>query len=130
MGKLNGAVLQVTPFQQNCAVLWDETGKQGVVVDPGGDVDRILALIDQTGAAIEQIWLTHGHLDHAGGATELQEVAVPSRRGNHGGANHRAGPAGRIFAAGAGGAGPQLWLCDAQCHAGPLAARGRPGGIR
>ncbi|HEX3403597.1 MAG TPA: MBL fold metallo-hydrolase [Acetobacteraceae bacterium] len=73
MGKLNGAVLQVTPFQQNCAVLWDETGKQGVVVDPGGDVDRILALIDQTGAAIEQIWLTHGHLDHAGGATELQE---------------------------------------------------------
>ena len=43
------------------------------MVDPGGDVDRILALIDQTGAAIEQIWLTHGHLDHAGGATELQE---------------------------------------------------------
>jgi len=74
MGKLSGMIVPVTPFQQNCTILWDNHGKQAVVVDPGGDVDRIIAAIDQTGAAVERIWLTHGHLDHAGGAAELQET--------------------------------------------------------
>jgi glyoxylase-like metal-dependent hydrolase (beta-lactamase superfamily II) len=73
MGALRGAVIPVTPFQQNCAVLWDDATKQAVVVDPGGDVDRILAAIAQAGVSVERIWLTHGHLDHAGGAAELQE---------------------------------------------------------
>ncbi len=70
--RLRGAIVPVTPFQQNCAILWDEASKAGMVVDPGGDVDRILAAIDQTGAVIEKIVLTHGHLDHAGGASALQ----------------------------------------------------------
>jgi len=56
----------VTPFQQNCAILWDEASMRALVVDPGGDVDRILAAIDQTGVTVERILLTHGHLDHAG----------------------------------------------------------------
>ena len=73
MGQLRGAIVPVTAFQQNCAILWDDASKQSVVVDPGGDVDRILAAIEQTGATAERIWLTHGHLDHAGGAAELQE---------------------------------------------------------
>jgi hydroxyacylglutathione hydrolase len=72
--RLRGAIIPVTPFQQNCAILWDEASKAGMVVDPGGDVDRILAAIDQTGAVIEKIVLTHGHLDHAGGATGLQNT--------------------------------------------------------
>jgi hydroxyacylglutathione hydrolase len=86
MTQLRGAIIPVTPFQQNCAILWDDTSKQGVVVDPGGDVDRILAAINQSGATIERIWLTHGHLDHAGGAAELQErldgipIEGPDRR--------------------------------------------------
>jgi glyoxylase-like metal-dependent hydrolase (beta-lactamase superfamily II) len=63
----------VTPFEQNCAILWDDATKQAVVVDPGGDVDRILAAIAQAGVSVERIWLTHGHLDHAGGAAELKE---------------------------------------------------------
>jgi hydroxyacylglutathione hydrolase len=74
MGALKGAVIPVTPFQQNCTILWDDGSNQAVVVDPGGDVDRILAAIDQTGVSVERIWLTHGHLDHAGGAAELQET--------------------------------------------------------
>ena len=74
MSKLTGMIVPVTPFQQNCAILWDDDSKQAVVVDPGGDVDRILAAIDQSGASVERIWLTHGHLDHAGGAAELQET--------------------------------------------------------
>lgn len=74
MTKIAGMIVPVTPFQQNCAILWDDSTKQAVVVDPGGDVDRILAAIEQAGVAVERIWLTHGHMDHAGGAAELQEV--------------------------------------------------------
>jgi hydroxyacylglutathione hydrolase len=73
MGALRGAVIPVTPFQQNCAILWDDATKEAVVVDPGGDVDRILAAIAQAAVSVERMWLTHGHLDHAGGAAELQE---------------------------------------------------------
>lgn len=72
--KLRGAIVPVTPFQQNCAILWDDGSKQAIVVDPGGDVDQILAAIEQTGVTVERILLTHGHLDHAGGATELAAV--------------------------------------------------------
>jgi hydroxyacylglutathione hydrolase len=72
--RLRGAIVPVTPFQQNCAILWDEASKMGMVVDPGGDVPRILEAIDQTGAVIEKIVLTHGHLDHAGGAAGLRAV--------------------------------------------------------
>ncbi len=73
MANLRGAVIPVTPFQQNCAILWDEASQHAMVVDPGGEADRILAAIDQLGVAVQQILLTHGHLDHAGGAAELQE---------------------------------------------------------
>lgn len=73
MGALKGAVVPVTPFQQNCTILWDDASKHAVVVDPGGDVDRILDAINKTGIAVQEIWLTHGHLDHAGGAAELRE---------------------------------------------------------
>jgi glyoxylase-like metal-dependent hydrolase (beta-lactamase superfamily II) len=74
MSQLRGAIIPVTPFQQNCAVLWDDATKQAVVVDPGGDVDRILAAIKEAGVSVERIWLTHGHLDHAGGAAELRDA--------------------------------------------------------
>lgn len=86
MGALRGAVIPVTPFQQNCAILWDEESKQAVVIDPGGEVDRILAGIEQVGVSVDGIWLTHGHLDHAGGADELRErlngvpIAGPDQR--------------------------------------------------
>jgi glyoxylase-like metal-dependent hydrolase (beta-lactamase superfamily II) len=86
MGALKGAVIPVTPFQQNCALLWDDETKRAVVVDPGGDVDSILAAIRQAGVTVERIWLTHGHLDHAGGADELRErldgvpIEGPDRR--------------------------------------------------
>ena len=74
MSGLRGAIVPVTPFQQNCAILWDDDSKAGMVVDPGGDVPRILEAIEQTGANIEKIVLTHGHLDHAGGAAGLRAM--------------------------------------------------------
>jgi len=71
--QLSAEIVPVTPFQQNCCILYDTEAKTGVVVDPGGDVDKIVAAIEAAGMAIEAIWLTHGHIDHAGGAMELKE---------------------------------------------------------
>lgn len=71
---LKAAIVPVTPFMQNCTLLWDETSKAGAVVDPGGDVRRIRAGIDKAAIRVEKIILTHGHIDHAGGALELKEA--------------------------------------------------------
>ncbi|HMM54077.1 MAG TPA: MBL fold metallo-hydrolase [Candidatus Desulfobacillus sp.] len=65
-------VIPVTPFQQNCSLLWCEQTLRGAVVDPGGDLDRIQSAIDRFGVTIEKILLTHGHIDHAGGTAELR----------------------------------------------------------
>jgi hydroxyacylglutathione hydrolase len=78
MSELQAAIIPVTPFQQNCTLLWDKDSKQAWVVDPGGDVPRILEAIDKLGLTVERILLTHGHIDHAGGAAALREaLAVP-----------------------------------------------------
>jgi glyoxylase-like metal-dependent hydrolase (beta-lactamase superfamily II) len=70
---LKAAIVPVTLFQQNCTLIWDEATKAGAVVDPGGDLDRIEAGIAKVGMTVEKILLTHGHVDHAAGATELRE---------------------------------------------------------
>ncbi len=67
------AILPVTPFQQNCSILWCEATKQAAVVDPGGEVDQIVAALEEQGLTLERILITHGHMDHAGGAAELAE---------------------------------------------------------
>ena len=65
------AVIPVTPFQQNCTLLVCEQTMRGAVVDPGGDIDKILDAVAQIGLALEKIFLTHGHMDHAGATAEL-----------------------------------------------------------
>lgn len=78
MAELQAAVIPVTPFQQNCTLLWDDGSKQAWVIDPGGNVPRIREAIGTLGLAVERILLTHGHIDHAGGAAELREaLGVP-----------------------------------------------------
>ena len=72
MGMLQAGIIPVTPFQQNCTVLFDPDTKEGVVVDPGGDVETIVKVVEENGFKIKEIWLTHGHLDHAGGAKDLK----------------------------------------------------------
>jgi glyoxylase-like metal-dependent hydrolase (beta-lactamase superfamily II) len=69
---MKAAIIPVTPFQQNCTLIWDEATKVGAVVDPGGDLDEIARGIAEAGITIEKILLTHGHIDHAGGADELR----------------------------------------------------------
>jgi hydroxyacylglutathione hydrolase len=81
---LRAAIVPVTPFQQNCTLLWDDATKVGVVVDPGGDLDQIKAAIEEVGIKIEKIVLTHGHIDHAGGAAELKEALGVEIEGPHG----------------------------------------------
>lgn len=78
MTTLRAAIVPVTPFQQNCTLLWTEPSMRGVVIDPGGDLDQIEAAIAETKIVVERILLTHGHIDHAGGAAELKEkLGVP-----------------------------------------------------
>ena len=73
MSKARALIIPVTPFQQNCTLLWSETSKRGAVIDPGGDLAKIERAIEQAGVTVEKIWLTHGHVDHASGAAELKE---------------------------------------------------------
>ena len=74
MGQIQAGVIPVTAFQQNCTVLFDSDSKSGVVIDPGGDVPAILDVLEKNGITVEAIWLTHGHIDHAGGAMDLKEA--------------------------------------------------------
>lgn len=68
------SVVPVTPYQQNCSIIQCEATGKAAVVDPGGDIDRILSAVEQMGATIEKIILTHGHLDHCGVSAELRDT--------------------------------------------------------
>lgn len=83
MSTLRVAIVPVTPFQQNCSIIFDEATKAGAVVDPGGDLDRIRQMIREQGISIEKILLTHGHIDHAGGAAELRDELGVKIEGPH-----------------------------------------------
>lgn len=64
-------IIPVTPFEQNCTLLWCDETREAAVVDPGGDLDRILAAVTHEGVTLKQILLTHAHIDHAGGTATL-----------------------------------------------------------
>ena len=72
------AIVPVTPYQQNCSIIKCEASGRAAIVDPGGDVDKILAAVAQLDARVEKILLTHGHLDHCAAADILrQRLEVP-----------------------------------------------------
>jgi glyoxylase-like metal-dependent hydrolase (beta-lactamase superfamily II) len=75
---LAGMIVPVTPFQQNCSIVWCTATKRGAVVDPGGEIDRLLEAAASEDVTIEKIFVTHGHLDHAGATADLQaRLGVP-----------------------------------------------------
>lgn len=76
-------VTPVTPLQQNCTTVWCTKTMKAAVIDPGGSVDAILGEVARRGLTLDQIWITHGHLDHAGGAAEMAEKSGAPIIGPH-----------------------------------------------
>jgi glyoxylase-like metal-dependent hydrolase (beta-lactamase superfamily II) len=75
---LKAAIIPVTPLQQNCTLLWCTGTMRGAFVDPGGDLDRLKAAAKSQNVTVEKILLTHGHIDHCGGAGILaEELGIP-----------------------------------------------------
>jgi len=72
MSQIDLRILPVTPFSQNCSLLWDTDSMEGIFVDPGGEAEKLMAEAKKLGVTIKEIWLTHGHLDHAGGAEDIR----------------------------------------------------------
>lgn len=68
---LHYETIPVTPFEQNCSLLWCDQTLEGAVIDPGGDLERILCRAAELGVHLKQIWVTHAHIDHAGSVDEL-----------------------------------------------------------
>ena len=65
------AIVPVTPFQQNCSIAVCEATLRAAVVDPGGDLERIRSAVAKLGVEVEKVLVTHGHIDHCGGAASL-----------------------------------------------------------
>src|SRR5205085_11618390 len=80
---LRAAIIPVTPLQQNCSLIWCTRTMRGAFVDPGGDLPKLKAAIQQTGVTIEKILLTHGHIDHCGSAGIFAEELGVQIEGPH-----------------------------------------------
>jgi hydroxyacylglutathione hydrolase len=76
-------IIPVTPLQQNCSIIWDERTRQAAVVDPGGDLDQVIAQLDKAQLTLQKILLTHGHLDHAAATAELAALKQVPIEGPH-----------------------------------------------
>jgi glyoxylase-like metal-dependent hydrolase (beta-lactamase superfamily II) len=75
---IQALIAPVTPLQQNCTLVWCTKTNKAALIDPGGEVDRLLAIVTDRGLELEKILITHGHLDHAGGAYEIKRrTGVP-----------------------------------------------------
>ncbi len=64
-------IIPVTAYQQNCSLIWCEKTNKAALIDPGGDIDVLLAQVNELGLQLEKVLLTHGHLDHVGGAKQI-----------------------------------------------------------
>ncbi len=75
---LRAAIVPVTPFEQNCSLLWCTKTMRGVLVDAGGDLDKLKLAIERAGITVEKLLVTHGHMDHCGMTGILaKELGVP-----------------------------------------------------
>jgi glyoxylase-like metal-dependent hydrolase (beta-lactamase superfamily II) len=81
--KLQIRLIPVTPLQQNCSLIWDTATKHAAFVDPGGETEKLMGALQHFGLTLKKIWLTHGHMDHAGAAAELRELTGIPIEGPH-----------------------------------------------
>ena len=80
---IRAIVAPVTPLQQNCTIVWCTATNKAAVIDPGGEVPRLLKAIADQGLTLEKIWITHGHMDHAGGTAALKDATGVPIEGPH-----------------------------------------------
>ncbi len=80
---IKALIAPVTPLQQNCTIVWCAKTNKAAIIDPGGEVPRLLKALADQDLTLEKIWITHGHLDHAGGAAALQEATGVPIEGPH-----------------------------------------------
>jgi len=80
---IRALVVPVTPLQQNCTIVWCEKTRRAAIIDPGGEVPRLLSILSEHKLTLEKIWITHGHLDHAGGAAALKDATGATIEGPH-----------------------------------------------
>ena len=71
---LHYQTIPVTPFQQNCSVVWCDVTREGAIIDPGGDLERVLAFVRDQGIELKQILITHAHVDHCAATADLAEA--------------------------------------------------------
>ncbi|KJG56716.1 hypothetical protein UA38_13585 [Photobacterium kishitanii] len=67
-------IVPVTPFQQNCSIIWCDETHQAAIIDPGGDIQQLQQVVEELGVNVTQLLLTHGHLDHVGGTKPLSQI--------------------------------------------------------
>lgn len=80
---IKALIAPVTPLQQNCTIVWCAKTLKAAIIDPGGEVPRLLGALKQHGLTLEKIWITHGHLDHAGGTAALKDQTGALIEGPH-----------------------------------------------
>jgi glyoxylase-like metal-dependent hydrolase (beta-lactamase superfamily II) len=80
---IRALIAPVTPLQQNCTIVWCAKTLKAAIIDPGGEVDRLMGAIRDQGLTLEKIWITHGHLDHAGGTQAIKELTGVPIEGPH-----------------------------------------------
>lgn len=67
-------IFPVTAFAQNCSIVWDSETKEAILIDAGGDADKLQQEVESMGLKVKALWLTHGHLDHAGAVGALSKL--------------------------------------------------------
>jgi len=80
---IRALIAPVTPLQQNCTIVWCARTRKAAIIDPGGEVPRLLQALKDHDLTLEKIWITHGHLDHAGGTAALKEATGAPVEGPH-----------------------------------------------
>ena len=80
---IRAMIVPVTPLQQNCTIVWCAKTLKAAIIDPGGEVPRLMEALASQYLTLEKIWITHGHLDHAGGTAALKELTGVPIEGPH-----------------------------------------------
>jgi hydroxyacylglutathione hydrolase len=80
---IRAMIAPVTPLQQNCTIVWCTKTMKAAIIDPGGEVERLLGGLRDNGLTLEKIWITHGHMDHAGGTAALKDATGVPIEGPH-----------------------------------------------